>query len=361
MGDALRNIHRAVGDIYDYCSDLPADGPLPLDLPLIARVVAAWQLEDPRQFSREFRQCLEVFCRLQCDEFNVLLPCLHETPDWHLSGALSKVLASTLASLNPNAEAIDVEEIRQQCCLMLTEVALDAAAYLPEAPLIAPPPRTELPGGRMVEPGRAASSSSQLRGTMCRGPGAENAKLPRPLQAADAEHPGVLKLCAWSATLWDAGSKCRLRAAASGELAVLCGALLISVPAATVARSDAWMIDAVAQLWEAVAKYLFDDSHELDPATRRLAVRLAGFALDRHATIANALLACAAASSQGVVHFDRVAAGDEDDEWAFVDSAAAGVVQRFLKEVPTSTEATGSAARCGGCGAVELDTFDAMD
>merc|ERR1712232_950854 len=355
MGDALRNIHRAVGDIYDYCSDLPADGPLPLDLPLIARVVAAWQLEDPRQFSREFRQSLEVFCRLQCDEFNVLLPCLQETPDWHLSGALSKVLASTLVSLDPDAEAVDVQEIRQQCCLMLTEVALDAAAYLPEAPLLAPPPRIELPGGRVTEPERVASSSSW------RSSASEDAKLPRPLQAADAEHPGVLKLCAWSAMLWDAGSKCRLRTAARGELAVLCGALLISVPATTVARSDAWMIDAVAQLWEAVAKYLFDDSHELDPATRRLAVRLAGFALDRHATIANALLACAAASSQGVVHFDRVAAGDEDDEWAFVDSAAAGVVQRFLKEVPTSTEATGSAARCGGCGAVELDTFDAMD
>merc|ERR1711879_415254 len=98
-------------------------------------------------------------------------------------------------------------------------------------------------------------------------------------------------------------------------LAGLCGALLVSVPAATVTRSDAWVRDAVGQVWEGIATYLCASSDEAEPSVRRLAVRLAGFTLDRHVSLADALLSCAAAKPGGA-RLDLVAAGDEDDEWA---------------------------------------------
>eukprot|EP00913_Durusdinium_trenchii_P006682 g6279.t1 len=45
------------------------------ELGILARVVAAFQLEDPRQFASEFERSLKTFTRLQPLEFKALLPC----------------------------------------------------------------------------------------------------------------------------------------------------------------------------------------------------------------------------------------------------------------------------------------------
>lgn len=116
-----------------------------------------------------------------------------------------------------------VGDVFRQCALMLTEVALDAAAYLPEASV----PRPVWEG---AAPGAAASSSAAA-------PGAASLprELPRPLQAADAAHEGVRRLCRWSCALWSAGASACRGSTMYWELGLLCGALLVSVPQETAA------------------------------------------------------------------------------------------------------------------------------
>merc|ERR1712226_1673492 len=52
VSDCLRQLHRAIADIHQYCADLSgpdSDGQRSEEpLPLLARVAAVWQLEDPR-------------------------------------------------------------------------------------------------------------------------------------------------------------------------------------------------------------------------------------------------------------------------------------------------------------------------
>ncbi|CAK9082771.1 unnamed protein product [Durusdinium trenchii] len=69
VSDCLGEFHRALKDIYDYCADLPASE----ELGILARVVAAFQLEDPRQFASEFERSLKTFTRLQPLEFKAQL------------------------------------------------------------------------------------------------------------------------------------------------------------------------------------------------------------------------------------------------------------------------------------------------
>eukprot|EP00928_Gymnodinium_smaydae_P030511 TRINITY_DN22671_c0_g1_i1.p1 TRINITY_DN22671_c0_g1~~TRINITY_DN22671_c0_g1_i1.p1 ORF type:complete len:727 (+),score=143.00 TRINITY_DN22671_c0_g1_i1:29-2182(+) len=335
--DCLRNLHRAVGDIHEYCGDLPEEPIADEQLALLARVAAAWQLEDPRMFSHEFQVSLRSFCKLGCDEYRVLLPSIHEMHDWHLSPALRKVFECALASLREN-----VGETRKQCCLMLTEVALDAAAYLPDAPLPNSPPMESAPPASENEALRAASAfaSSVLSVTQT--------KMPRPLQAEDASHHGVLKLCEWSRAFWHAGSQsCAGDDAALWELGVLCAALVVSVPEESIALTSA--AAACAGAWNAVTRCLFAGP-DVDAATWRLAMRVAGFSLDRHGGLRFALAreaarrrqrdgaeACVLRAPPGAVPRNA-----EEDEWAPADRAATAAVQAFLQLPP---------------GAVDLESF----
>ncbi|CAE7885026.1 unnamed protein product [Symbiodinium microadriaticum] len=76
VSNSLRELHRAVQDIYDFLADLPRDlATPPKELAMVARVVAAFQVEDPRQFSAEFQRNLWALCLLPPSEFQVLLPC----------------------------------------------------------------------------------------------------------------------------------------------------------------------------------------------------------------------------------------------------------------------------------------------
>merc|ERR1719458_129273 len=147
--------------IYTYCGEVPAEGELPPDVAVVARVVSAWQLEDPRLFEQEFQRSLPALCRLDPEEFQVLLPCLQEVHDWHLTPALAAVLQTAFAAVKGCEDDLSSShlsgEVWRQCALMLAEVALDAAAAVPVA-------------------------SSVL---------ASGPQLPRPVQAADPENPGV--------------------------------------------------------------------------------------------------------------------------------------------------------------------------
>ncbi|CAE8606239.1 unnamed protein product, partial [Polarella glacialis] len=71
VSDCLTELHRALHDIHEYCGDLPAssDEPPPEELAMVARVAAAFQLEDPRRFLSEFEKSLPVLCRLPPHEF----------------------------------------------------------------------------------------------------------------------------------------------------------------------------------------------------------------------------------------------------------------------------------------------------
>jgi len=341
VSDCLRQLHRAVGDVHDWCADLPEEGKPPMELALLARVAAAWQLEDPRRFETEFSRSLKAFCRLRPAEFAVLLPCVHELHDWHLTPALGQVLQIALVAQDEEARVPSAAEAWRQCALMLAEVSLDAAAYLPEAPLPEVPPQ-------YLPTCADDIASSSADGPLAVGlplPQATLAQVPRPPQAADAEHPGVVRLCTWSLALWNADAPGPDAQASRWELGVLCGALLVSVPPATLALVPGAAAAGCAT-WEAVADALFAGK-AVDASTWRLALRLAGFALDRHRELAAALaaraaLAAAAASGSG----SRAGAApklqpppggepagddDEDDEWAVVDASSRRVVEDFLQ------------------------------
>ncbi|CAE7461471.1 CACNA1S [Symbiodinium sp. CCMP2592] len=148
VSNSLRELHRAVQDIYDFLADLPRDlATPPKELPMVARVVAAFQVEDPRQFSAEFQRNLWALCLLPPSEFQVLLPCLQELQDWQATPGFGKVLETATwglgLSLRGDPVGLDLEgledaqlsespEVWRQCSLMLAEVALDAAVYLPD-------------------------------------------------------------------------------------------------------------------------------------------------------------------------------------------------------------------------------------
>eukprot|EP00927_Polykrikos_kofoidii_P006722 TRINITY_DN12716_c0_g1_i2.p1 TRINITY_DN12716_c0_g1~~TRINITY_DN12716_c0_g1_i2.p1 ORF type:complete len:820 (-),score=153.78 TRINITY_DN12716_c0_g1_i2:60-2519(-) len=448
--DALRHVHRAMGDIYDYCIDLQhGDGvsglsaatALPLqNVALIARVVAAWQLEDPRKFSSEFQRALPIFCRLPYQEFAMLLPCLHEMQDWHLTPAFAKVFEAALGTLtsgtvasasegnysvSADRKAGETDEVLRQCVLMLAEVALDASAYLPEAPWLpeAPSKWWGEDDAAIADQGDSTALASARRSraaTPFSTEGSTTAHIPRPVQASDPANPGAQKLMRWSCALWHAGASFRARRhRVDGqtktqdnellwELGTLCGALLVSVPEASAAatvstvahgRCDAThaLTVALCGTWDAVARCLFAGPH-VDAALWRLTLRLAGFALDRHSGLADALAcesratavkrrqqrACVHAHRSGVTAAAHVATScidgasggstsdeitdflvvpppgalpcsdDDEDEWAFADRAVASAMRVFLE----AEAALGDVEEVGRGVPV---TFDEMD
>ncbi|CAK0882090.1 unnamed protein product [Prorocentrum cordatum] len=327
--DCLRQIHKAIAHVHDYCADLSPEGDPPVELALVARLAAAWQLEDPRQFSVEFQRSLPAFCALPPADFAVLLPCIQETHDWHLTPALGAVLRTALAAAGAEASLPDAAEVWRQAAGMLTEVALDAAAYLPEAPLCAPPQRLLQRCRDGAAAAAAAAAAPPVRPVV-------PSRMPRPVPAAEPAGHGVQMLCDWSCVLWAAGAAAF---APEGhrrwELGVVCGALLVSVPeAAVVVRPE--VVDASAGAWAATASCLFAGS-QAEASTWRLAMRLAGFALDRHAGLAAALAMASAAQPRpwaAPVPPPGAAPGrGVDDEWAVADTSAAVAVSDFLVAV----------------------------
>lgn len=337
VSDCLRVLHRAVGQVHEFCADVPEAGDLPPELAVLARFAAAWQLEDPRTFAAEFSRSLPVFCRLAVAEFRVLLPCVQEMDDWHLTHALGKVLSCALESAADDGSSEPCEAWRQ-CALMLSEVALDAAAYLPDAPL----PPTRMPAG----PIRAGSRRVDDVGLADAVPASaltalyQRNNLPRPLQAADADHEGVQRLVSWSCNLWRVGSEgIAKQEPRLWELGILCGALLTSVPEDAIRHPAARA--AANCSWDAVVACLLAGPSAEAP-TWRLALRLGGFVLDRHSAFAAAWARAAQA---------KLAAGaaprklllcptggwpdpeDTEDEWASVDCAAAKILQQHIDSV----------------------------
>eukprot|EP00929_Paragymnodinium_shiwhaense_P096609 TRINITY_DN58248_c0_g1_i1.p1 TRINITY_DN58248_c0_g1~~TRINITY_DN58248_c0_g1_i1.p1 ORF type:complete len:740 (-),score=220.17 TRINITY_DN58248_c0_g1_i1:47-2158(-) len=330
--DCMRHVHRALGDIFDYCGDL-APSEVPPELPVVARLVAAWQLEDPRHFSAEFLRALPVFCRLPNLEFSMFLPSVNDLYDWHTTEAFGKVFEVAWETLRPSAtlgwSQSEASEVRRQCSFMLAEVALDAAAYLPEAPF--------LPAAPVVPAVSSTSRPQQRESATAHGllSGSAPAQLPRPSQAADAAHPGVQKLAAWSHALWHVGrseGSVASSGAAYWEHGVLCGALLVSVPESAVAGcADAARGASAAGTWAAVADCLFSGK-KVEPSTWRLAVRLAGFSLDRHSGLVRCLSKAARKNGSKLsAPPGAIPSDDDDDEWAFADRAADGVLRRFLE------------------------------
>lgn len=318
VSDCLRQLQRAVSIIHSYCSELPTEGNLPGEVALVARVAAVWQLEDPRQFSSEFQRSLPNFCRLSPVEFAVLLPCIHEMHEWHLTPAFGKIIKIALEFWQEDTTPIG-SEVWSQCALMLTEVALDAAAYLPEAPV------PDVPAG-LEEPKISALAASTIK-TPLPTPGVN---LPRPLQAADPEHRGVRSLCSWSSMLWRAGQT-HAHGQLRFELGLLCGALLTSVPSDSVCHSPIAAASASA-IWACVAECLLSGS-KVEASTWRLTLRLVGFVLDRHAGITDAIARLA--TQGGATHLRppigaMPSSDDDDDEWAIVDNMAIRVVKDYL-------------------------------
>lgn len=344
--ECMRMLHVALTNIFDFCKDFPAAPVGEEELPkvaLVARVVAVWQTEDPMRFAQEFQRSLPALCRLPCAEFVVLLPAVQTLDDWHLTPALGGVLEAALWSLE-EGEAAGHGPQRACALTMLTEVALDAAAYLPEAFL---PPAPELASAIAAAPWLATQVAVAT----------VSSALPRPAIAADAAHPGVMSLTAWSRALWLRGSTSDGCEAARGErwdLATLCGALLTSVPEEAVCAA---FVEAPA-VWAAVAAGLLaGPPSEEDAATWRLALRLCGFALDRHTALAGALAAEAARIGDParlvafVRHTPRHHAVEDEaepDEWRFADEGAATEVRNFLQSCPSE----------GGGGQVLVPVFD---
>lgn len=374
--DAMRNLHRAVGDVHAYCAD-ESPGEDNINLPLIARVAAAWQLEDPRQFVNEFAASVDVFCRLDCESFKVLLPCIHEMPDWYLTKALTKVLEVLWAEISKESfdeGDTDSLETIHQCFFMLTEVCLDGGVYLPEATLPEPPTA----GVRLTSGPSAVPAAAVDAAAFCA------VKLPRPIAAGDVRNAGVRRLAGWSCALWQRGlAACRALGGTEGqralwELGVLCGGLLVCVPEATVQLRGEADILCVRGIWHAVVDCLFADRPvQADAPVWRLAMRLAGFALDRHGRLAAALAARArgvAGCPAGAPHAPPGAEPDmtnDDDVWAGGDSAAAVLVRRFVaghlsKGSPTESTwdwceaeaAKHSSAMTVSCPPVDIATSD---
>merc|ERR1719468_1046599 len=117
------------------------------------------------------------------------------------------------------------------------------------------------------------------------------------------------------------------------ELGLLCAALLISVPADTV-HSIVPAADAAAGAWSAVARCVLDGVN-VEASKWRLAMRLAGFALDRHLELPQAFahlaieegLFCLQPPEGAMPGSDD----DDDDEWAPADNVALRIVQDFLE------------------------------
>lgn len=368
----LSELHRALQDVYDYCCDLPASGvQSPEELALVARVAAAFQLEDPRRFDAEFRRSLPAFCGgLGPAEFQVLLPCLQELQDWHLTPALAKVLeVAHWGLLSARAgQNNDASEVWRQCAMMLAEVALDAAVYLPEASMTEPPTSEEdlastsqpTTDARRCEIFAVASAAFSAGGGV---------RLPRPLQAADTDHAGVRRLASWSCSLWSAGAPwlSARGGALMAELSILCGCLLTSVPAETLAACWPKKGPQPDEIWAALVDSLYVGKDCADASTWRLAMRLAGFVLDRHAGLGEAL-AQAAAQHQWVAPQPPIGAvpdHDDDDEYALADRAARKLVQDFLLSastampvLPTSVASSTRGTDASGGYAEALDGMD---
>jgi len=374
VSECLREIHRALQDIFDYCADLPVTSQAPEELAIVARVVAAFQLEDPRQFTSEFQHAIEAFCQLEPSEFKVLLPCLQELQDWHFTKAFAKVLEVAHWGL----ECSDSQRMEawRQCAMMVAEVALDAAVYLPEVSL-PPLDDPEVTGHRLAASAEFALSCSLLNGV----------RLPRPVPAADAKHEGVRRLCKWSRRLWLTGrqlvgtsngdcngepSVAREQIAVTGqwqlwELTLLCASLLTSVPWETVLAL--WPENQGDDMWEVLAECILSDK-EVEASTGRLAVRLAGFCLDRHEAWPQALVRVAHRRSKLGVGKATVSKSIErllknlsdDDEWELADRAAFKAVQGFLDAsanmTPTLVEAEKACLETSGYATTVLDGMD---
>lgn len=364
--ECLRTLHRIVRDAYDYCLDLPDDlayEVVPPALPLVARLVAVWQVEDPMRFSSEFQRSLPALCRLPPAEFQVLLPSIQELQDWHLTPALGKCLELLAYSLGHNDKMTSDHGIcdarrtlLQPCALGLAEVALDAAAYLPDAPV--PEVPTNVPSGKCM----AANSFGALAAHI------QNCDIPRPVMASDPSHPGVKRLCEWSAWLWTLGqSATHLDAADRSLLALVCGSLLTSVPEA------ALLEQAPGQdMWGTLADFVLSSSTEVQSeaaAGLRLALRFCGFALDQHSPLALALVrsSCSLqrAGQQWLPRPLPSAEQDEDDEWKGVDDAAVSRLRSFLKAAVPSCKCADVASGYKADGPVLesacAEGLDAMD
>ncbi|CAE7560756.1 unnamed protein product, partial [Symbiodinium natans] len=184
VSNCLRELHRAMQDAFDFLSDLPRDlATPPKELPMLARVVAAFQVEDPRQFSAEFQRTLWALCLLPPQEFQVLLPCLQELQDWQATPGFGKVLEVAVWGLE-ETQLSESPEVWRQCSMMLAEVALDAAVYLPEVAI------PEICAEEVPSPSPASSSrSAEVAHARL---AASRLRAPRPVPAADPTHEGVL-------------------------------------------------------------------------------------------------------------------------------------------------------------------------
>jgi len=344
--ECLRVVHRTLVDVFDYCKGLSEDAASPEDvdpdavLPVLARFVAVWQLEDPVRFAHEFSLSLRAFCRLPPAEFEVLIPALHELQDWHMTPALIKVLQVVEWAVS-QAGTTSAKALCPSA-LLLTELALDAAAYLPEAITCGPP--VHLPRGGEEAP--AEKLPLML---------VDNWSLSRPAIAADWQHEGVGYLCSWSRYLWDLQARMspNLELAERFALATLCGSLLVSVPEEAVNAQAANGFPET--LWSTVATCLLSrfkddaapacgtDKDEDAASTWRLTLRLCGFALDRHSRLRWGLSCCVAdrsealdlevASWQKALEIGAGESGEEMgiDEWREVDDEAVVRVTKFLR------------------------------
>lgn len=327
VSSCLSELHRALHDIYEFCLDIPRDAQNPqlLELAVVARVVAVFQLEDPRRYLSEFQRSIPVFCTLPDSDFQILLPSLQETQDWHLTPAFGKILELTMSYLDaPSNKFPDANAVWRHAALMLVEIALDAAVYLPEAAVPEPPSEPQQFDTAVYScpafPAAVSASTMSVAVT-----------LPRPVPAADPQYVGVKHLCGWSNCFWSAGTK-HIKASDSAsywELSILCGSLLISVPKDTVYSLKCAGI--AKKVWEGVATCILEASL-VDPVAWRLAVRLAGFALDRHSDVSIALGHVASAKEWADKTFPAVKGPEssDDDEFALADAAALEIVHNFL-------------------------------
>lgn len=326
---------------------------------MVARVVAAFQLEDPQRFSSEFQRCIETFCSLEAAEFKVLLPSLQELQDWHCTKAFAKVLEVARWGLEHGSEP-EGQEVWRQCAMMLAEVALDAAVYLPD--VFIPEPDEETSDQAVVKLSGAAPPEFVLACSILSG-----MRLPRPVPAADANHPGAQRLSRWSRRLWCAGQhsvRAKVLHGVHGvqrdhlwELTLLSASLLTSVPCETVQKE--WP-SAGADMWPALANCILSET-EVEATTGRLAVRLAGFSLDRHQAWPQALLRVAHEQKRYAVSksIERLLEKlSSDDEWEVADRAAFKALQAFLaasvKLVPSPQAPQGGYPTAG-------EVLEAMD
>ncbi|CAE8714457.1 unnamed protein product, partial [Polarella glacialis] len=84
--------------------------------------------------------------------------------------------------------------------------------------------------------------------------------------------------------------------------------------------------------WTALADCLFGGASS-EASTWRLAMRLAGFTLDRHSSLAEALASASGARGWAALSppAGAVPDDDDDDEFALADRAAKQVVEEFLR------------------------------